>query len=155
MDTRHRKSLQSAETEITGLLRVVPHDEMDARHADARHKKSTFLRVCSFIIANEFCERLAFYGFQGSLVLYLKARLGLSSARAATQAATWNGACYMTPVIGGIWADSFVGRYTAILQFITVYQIGLLLVLIEVSRSHPDSTLFFVARFLGDKKRLR
>ena len=50
--------------------------------------------------------------------------------------------------IGGIWADSFVGRYTAILQFITVYQIGLLLVLIEVSRSHPDSTLFFVAMYI-------
>ena len=137
--------------ESTGLLRIA-RQETDAPHNGphetiVRHKKSTFMHVCSFIIANEFCERLAFYGFQGSLVLYLKSRLGVSSARAASQAAMWNGACYITPVIGGIWADSFVGRYTAILQFITVYQIGLLLVCIEVSRSRPDTTLFFVAMY--------
>jgi len=71
-----------------------------------RRYRSTFASVCSFIIANEFCERLAFYGFQGSLVLFLKAQLGLSSASAAAHAAMWNAACYLTPLLGAVWADS-------------------------------------------------
>ena len=71
-----------------------------------RRYRSTFASVCSFIIANEFCERLAFYGFQGSLVLFLKTQLGLSSASAAARAAMWNAACYLTPLLGAVWADS-------------------------------------------------
>ena len=36
----------------------------ESRAAPARSKqKSTLLTVCPFILGNEFCERLAFYGY--------------------------------------------------------------------------------------------
>ena len=71
---------------------------------------STFRGVCSYIICNEFCERLAFYGFQGSLLMFMTKELGLQSGDAATQSAMFSGMCYITPLIGGIVADSFLGR---------------------------------------------
>jgi hypothetical protein len=35
-------------------------------------RRSVLRSVASYIIANEFCERLAFYGFAGSLVLFFQ-----------------------------------------------------------------------------------
>ena len=48
-------------------------------------KKSTLRTVTSYIIVTEFCERLAYFGFAGSLVLFLQTRLGMSNAEADTQ----------------------------------------------------------------------
>ena len=41
--------------------------------------------VASYIIVNEFCERLAFYGFAGSLVLFFQTKMGMSNAEADIQ----------------------------------------------------------------------
>lgn len=42
--------------------------------------------VAIYIIANEFCERLAFYGFAGSLVLFFQSKMGMGNAQADIQA---------------------------------------------------------------------
>jgi dipeptide/tripeptide permease len=47
---------------------------------------------------------------------------------------------YVTPLIGGLMADSFMGRYRAILIFSSIYVVGLLLLVlgvIPVSSHHP------------------
>ncbi|CAM9506803.1 unnamed protein product [Chrysoparadoxa australica] len=91
-------------------------------------RPSTLLRVTSFIIATEFCERLAYYGLDGSLVLLFSSHLGMTNAQADSTFALWSGACYVTPLLGGWLADSYMGRYAAILTFSAIYGLGLILV---------------------------
>ena len=75
-----------------------------------------------FIIITEFCERLAYYGFAGSLVLFFQTQLGFSNAVADVQYSYWAGACYVTPLLGGYIADTYLGRYKAILvNFLIAY----------------------------------
>lgn len=42
---------------------------------DAAKRPSVLLTVAGFILVTEFCERLAFYGFAGSLVLFFQVSL--------------------------------------------------------------------------------
>ena len=58
---------------------------------------------------------MAYYGLAGSLILFFQTQLGLSNAEADIQYSYWSGACYITPLIGGYLADSYLGRYNAIL----------------------------------------
>jgi hypothetical protein len=53
--------------------------------SDSDPGKSTLLTVCSFIIVCEFCERLAYYGMAGSLVLLFQTDLNLTNADADSQ----------------------------------------------------------------------
>lgn len=39
---------------------------------DAASRPSVLLSIAGFILITEFCERLAYYGFAGSLVLYFQ-----------------------------------------------------------------------------------
>lgn len=48
-------------------------------------RPSVLRGVASYIIVNEFCERLAFYGFAGSLVLFFQTKMGMSNAQADIQ----------------------------------------------------------------------
>jgi solute carrier family 15 (peptide/histidine transporter), member 3/4 len=75
----------------------------------------------------EFCERLAYYGFAGSLVLFFQTKLDMSNEDAVNQFYAWNGFVYVTPLIGGYIADTLLGRYKTILYFSMLYLIGLAL----------------------------
>mmetsp|Transcript_13275 Transcript_13275/g.31436 ORF Transcript_13275/g.31436 Transcript_13275/m.31436 type:complete len:740 (+) Transcript_13275:102-2321(+) len=93
---------------------------------------STLLRVCPFILGNEFCERLAFYGLSTNLVVYLKDIMDFSSSNAAAQVTFFSGTCYLTPLLGAWLADSMLGRYKTILLFSYIYLVGLLLLVTSV-----------------------
>jgi peptide/histidine transporter 3/4 len=105
-------------------------------------RKSVLHTTASYIIATgrgiifcyyyvtftaEFCERLAYYGFAGSLVLFFQTRLDMSNEDAVNQFYAWNGFVYVTPLIGGYIADTHLGRYKTILYFSVLYLIGLAL----------------------------
>jgi peptide/histidine transporter 3/4 len=138
--------------------------------------------VASFIIVNEFCERLAYYGFAGSLVLFFQTKMGMSNAEADIQVSVrillfsirwlfhrtcsytwyvcmgmciyhqysaWNGACYLTPLLGGYVADKYLGRSKTIISFSLIYLLGLVFVVLCAT---PDfgyaSPLMFVAIYV-------
>ncbi|XP_042413466.1 protein NRT1/ PTR FAMILY 8.3-like isoform X1 [Zingiber officinale] len=82
-------------------------------------------RACPFILGNECCERLAFYGISTNLVTYLKNKLHQGNTSAARTVTIWQGTCYITPLIGAILADAYWGRYWTIAVFSTVYIIGM------------------------------
>ncbi|CAL9092437.1 unnamed protein product [Musa acuminata var. zebrina] len=82
-------------------------------------------KACPFILANECCERLAYYGISTNLVTYLKKKFHEANVSAARKVTTWQGTCYMTPLIGAILADAYWGRYRTIAVFSTIYFIGL------------------------------
>ncbi|XP_059447071.1 protein NRT1/ PTR FAMILY 8.3-like [Corylus avellana] len=82
-------------------------------------------RACPFILGTEGCERLAYYGIATNLVTYLTTKLHEGNASAARNVTTWQGTCYLTPLIGAVIADSYWGRYWTIAAFSTIYFIGM------------------------------
>lgn len=96
---------------------------------EAERHPSVLSGVASYIIATEFCERLAYYGFAGSLVLFFQTQLDYSNEDAVNAFYLWNGAVYVTPLLGGYVADTYLGRYKTILVFSIIYILGLALFL--------------------------
>lgn len=90
-------------------------------------RRSTLLSVCPYILANEFCERLAFYGLSTNLVMYLTRVMGEESGFAAVQVNLFEGTCYLTPLLGAWLADSLWGRYRTILVFSIIYFVGMVM----------------------------
>ncbi|XP_048331066.2 protein NRT1/ PTR FAMILY 1.2-like isoform X3 [Ziziphus jujuba] len=72
------------------------------------------IRTLPFILANEAFERLANYGLQPNMVLYLTREYGLRAATAANVQFLWSAATDFTPIVGAFLADSYVGRYPMI-----------------------------------------
>uniref|UniRef100_A0A1D1Z7N0 Peptide transporter PTR2 n=1 Tax=Anthurium amnicola TaxID=1678845 RepID=A0A1D1Z7N0_9ARAE len=82
-------------------------------------------KACPFILGTECCERLAYYGISTNLVTYLTKRLHEGNVYAARNVTTWQGTCYISPLIGAILADAYWGRYWTIAVFSTIYIIGM------------------------------
>ncbi|KAB2097167.1 hypothetical protein ERO13_A01G144300v2 [Gossypium hirsutum] len=82
-------------------------------------------RACPFILGNECCERLAYYGIATNLVSYLTKKLHEGNVSAARNVTTWQGTCYLTPLIGAVLADAYWGRYWTIAAFSTIYFFGM------------------------------
>ncbi|KAK6931667.1 Proton-dependent oligopeptide transporter family [Dillenia turbinata] len=82
-------------------------------------------RACPFILGTECCERLAYYGIATNLVTYLTQKMHEGNVSAARNVTTWQGTCYLTPLVGAILADAYWGRYWTIATFSTIYFIGM------------------------------
>ena len=105
-------------------------------------------RVAGFIIITEFCERLAYYGFAGSLVLLFQTQLHLSNEDADVQYSAWSSMCYVTPLLGGFIADTYLGRYRTIILFCSLYLFGLILVVVGCIPGQVSGTLIFTAMYI-------
>ncbi|XP_040377625.1 protein NRT1/ PTR FAMILY 8.3-like isoform X3 [Oryza brachyantha] len=90
-------------------------------------------RACFFILGDECCERLAYYGIAKNLVTYLKTKLHQGNLEAARNVITWQGTCYLTPLIGAILADSYWGKYWTIAVFSAIYFVGLAILTLSAS----------------------
>ncbi|GMH40120.1 hypothetical protein BSKO_08024 [Bryopsis sp. KO-2023] len=124
----------------------------------ARQKRSTLWTVCPFILGNELCERLAYYGIATNLINYL-ILLGASNVTSSVAINVFTGVCYTMPLIGGWLADAHWGRYKTILVLSIVYCLGMLFTALTayVPGLHPDTgekanslhwTLLFGSLFL-------
>ncbi|ONK60138.1 uncharacterized protein A4U43_C08F14790 [Asparagus officinalis] len=82
-------------------------------------------RACPFILGTECCERLAYYGIATNLVSYLTKKLHQGNVTAARNVTTWQGTCYLTPLIGAVLADAYWGRYWTIAVFSSIYVLGM------------------------------
>ncbi|CAI0475544.1 unnamed protein product [Linum tenue] len=129
----------------------------------ADKRKTGTWKACPYIIGNECCERLAYYGMSSNLVLYFKNRLNQSSATATKNNSDWSGTCYITPLLGAFLADAYLGRYWTIAGFSIIYVFGM--TLLTMSASMPglrpactaedkcqstdgQSAVFFVALYM-------
>ncbi|BBN13587.1 MFS transporter, POT/PTR family, peptide/nitrate/nicotianamine transporter [Marchantia polymorpha subsp. ruderalis] len=90
-------------------------------------------KACPFILGNEGCERLAYYGIGTNLVTYLTTVLHQGTAKAATNVTNWSGTCYITPLIGGFLADAYWGRYWTIAVFSFIYFLGMVLLTLSAA----------------------
>lgn len=121
-------------------------------------------KSCPFILGTFFCERLAYYGIAANLVTYLTTRLHEGTVSAAKNVTTFQGTCYLTPLIGSFFADTYLGRYWTIAVFYGIYLIGICILILSatiaalkpmecVSSVCPSATLaqravFFLGLFL-------
>jgi solute carrier family 15 (peptide/histidine transporter), member 3/4 len=112
------------------------------------NRPSTLKTVASYIIVTEFCERLAYYGFAGSLVLFFQTKLDMSNEDSVNQFYLWNGFVYVTPLIGGYIADTYLGRYKTILSFSLLYLLGLCLFVFGSIPGAIHKGLIFTAMYL-------
>ncbi|KAD3067728.1 hypothetical protein E3N88_35608 [Mikania micrantha] len=99
----------------------------------AKRSKTGNWKACPFILGNECCERLAYYGMSTNLVNYLSDRLGQGSVRASTNVSNWSGTCYATPLLGAFLADAYFGRYWTIASFSIIYFFGMTLLTLSAS----------------------
>ncbi|WIA14658.1 hypothetical protein OEZ85_003160 [Tetradesmus obliquus] len=90
-----------------------------------QRKRMLFL-ACVCILGNELCERLAFYGLQTNMGLYLKKELGYPADTASQLLQVWKATVYLTPLLGGYLADAVMGRFWVILVFSIIYFVGML-----------------------------
>ena len=84
-----------------------------------------------FFFWGELAERSSYYGMRAILALYMTERLGVDKGDAGTFMAFFIGACYFFPLIGGLIADNFLGKYWTIVLFSVPYVIAQCLVGIE------------------------
>ncbi|KAF8398839.1 hypothetical protein HHK36_014702 [Tetracentron sinense] len=82
-------------------------------------------RACTFILGTECCERLAYCGIAANLVTYLTNKLHDGNVSTAKNITTWQGTCYLAPLIGAVVADAYWGRYWTIAMFSMIYFIGM------------------------------
>ncbi|KAK9126239.1 hypothetical protein Scep_015085 [Stephania cephalantha] len=128
----------------------------------ANKKETGTWRACPYILGNECCERLAYYGMGTNLVVYLKTRLHQHNVSAANNVTNWSGTCYITPLLGAFLADAYLGRYWTIAVFSIIYVIGMTLLTLSASVHglkpfcddqgvcHPtksQSVVFFIALY--------
>uniref|UniRef100_A0A453DW70 Peptide transporter PTR5 n=1 Tax=Aegilops tauschii subsp. strangulata TaxID=200361 RepID=A0A453DW70_AEGTS len=97
-------------------------------------KKSTGnWRACPYILGNECCERLAYYGMSTNLVNFMTDKMGMTYTAAANANTNWGGTCYATTLIGAFLADAYLGRFRTIASFVIIYIIGLGLLTLAAS----------------------
>eukprot|EP00253_Pinus_taeda_P008105 PITA_08105 len=105
-------------------------------HIHGKHSVKNNLgnwKACPFILGNECCERLAYYGFISNLVNYLTDKFKQDNSTAANNVTNWSGTCYITPLIGAFMADAYWGRYKTIVVFSILYFFGMALLTISAS----------------------
>ncbi|XP_042368906.1 solute carrier family 15 member 1b [Plectropomus leopardus] len=126
---------------------------------EMRKPKKKSVTVCGyplsifFIVVNEFCERFSYYGMRAVLVLYFKYFLKWDDDFATTIYHTFVALCYLTPILGAIVADSWLGKFKTIVYLSIVYALGQ--VVLAVSAIHditdtdkdgtPDNMTFHIA----------
>ncbi|XP_037474531.1 protein NRT1/ PTR FAMILY 8.2-like [Triticum dicoccoides] len=90
-------------------------------------------RACPYILANECCERLAYYGMSANLSNFMLDNMGMNKSDAANTVSNWTGTCYAAPLIGAFLADAYLGRFWTIASFVIIYVIGLGLLTVAAS----------------------
>ncbi|KAF4726207.1 hypothetical protein FOZ63_028645, partial [Perkinsus olseni] len=84
-------------------------------------------RAVVFILLQELCERLAFFGLTPNLQAFLKEYLGLEDAEANSYISTFTSIMFVTPLLSAVISDTILGAYRTILIWSFVYFSGLCL----------------------------
>lgn len=72
--------------------------------------------------ANEFCDRFATTGFHANMITYLTQELHMPLVKASNTLTNFAGTSSFMPLIGGLIADSYAGRFWTITVGSIIYQ---------------------------------
>jgi POT family proton-dependent oligopeptide transporter len=97
-------------------------------------QKAKFPKGVPYIIGNEAAERFSYYGMRAILSTFLVAQFfnptknpalsAAAEAKSNEQVHFFVVLAYFMPLVGGILADSFFGKYRTILYVSILYTIG-------------------------------
>ncbi|GJM88584.1 hypothetical protein PR202_ga04662 [Eleusine coracana subsp. coracana] len=110
------------------LPEMAEEDAGGQSHSDddaGEQRKQGGLKTMPFILANDFCDRFATIGFNANLITYLTQELHLPLVEASNTLTNFTGTANLTPVVGGLIADSFAGRFWTITFGSVIYQVGM------------------------------
>ncbi|KMT12606.1 hypothetical protein BVRB_5g098450 [Beta vulgaris subsp. vulgaris] len=129
---------------------IVQDGTVNIHGQPADKKKTGNWKACYFILGNECCERLAYYGMSTNLVNYFIERMHQGNATAAKNVNNWSGTCYIMPLLGAFLADAYLGRYWVIAIFSMIYVIGMTLLTVSASVNALKNSVAvaFVALYL-------
>lgn len=112
--------------------------------------KARLPEAVPYIIGNEAAERFSFYGMRSILSTFLVAQFfnpthnpaltAIAEAKSNEQVHIFVSLAYIMPLLGGIIADWFLGKYTVILYISILYSIGHLI----LSVATHDLSMFTV-----------
>ncbi|KAM0928120.1 hypothetical protein ACQ4PT_002282 [Festuca glaucescens] len=127
---------------------------VDSNKQPALKQSTGNWRACFFILAAEFSECLCFSAVARNLVTYLTTVLHERNVDAARNVSAWVGTCFFTPLVGAFLADTYWGRYSTIIVFLSVYVVGMLITTVSATLplflpSSDSGGIHRVAVYLG------
>jgi dipeptide/tripeptide permease len=130
----HQRSVISIHRFLIAIISCQAQIAINLHRMYRNSTKSKFPRSISFIVANEAAERFSFYGMKAILTTFLVTQFFnplndpslQPSAEAAANEKThlFYALTYFLPILGGIAADWFYGKYRIILWLSIVYCCG-------------------------------
>ena len=69
----------------------------------------------------EVFERMAYYGIQSNLIIYLTKKLHEGTVTASNNVTNWGGTIWLTPIFGAYIADTHLGRYWTFIIASAIY----------------------------------
>nr|XP_016489633.1 PREDICTED: protein NRT1/ PTR FAMILY 1.2-like [Nicotiana tabacum] len=88
--------------------------KMDRKVELEENPRKGGLRTMPFIIVNESFERVASYGLQTNMIIYLMAFYQMSAATGASILGIWTALSNGLAIVGAIISDSYLGRFRAV-----------------------------------------
>lgn len=99
-----------------------------------KQDKTKMPRGIPYIIGNEAAERFSFYGMKTILIVFMTDHLLMSESRGVIWMHTFVMAAYFLPLIGGIIADVWWGKYNTIMRLSLFYCLGHAVLALNESR---------------------
>jgi POT family proton-dependent oligopeptide transporter len=94
-------------------------------------------RGLSTLFFTEMWERFSYYGMRAFLILYMTKALGFTDADAGVRYGNYVSAVWLTPILGGLIADRWLGQYRSVLYG------GILIALGHFSLAFPALPFFY------------
>jgi solute carrier family 15 (peptide/histidine transporter), member 3/4 len=102
----------------------------EARGINYYYRTNPLFYACPYILIQEMCERLAYYGLTPTLKNFVKKILDVSDSSASAYLGIFQGTMFVTPIFSAVIADTYLGGYATILVFSAIYMLGLVHVLL-------------------------
>ncbi len=119
----------------------------DATGTTHYYYEKPLIKVCSFILVQEMCERLAFYGIVPTLKPFLRRNYGFEDSGLNSFVMLFNGICFLCAFISAVIADTFLGIYKTIIVFSAVYLAGLGLLCVSAINSIQQLWMVYLSLF--------
>ncbi|KAH0674423.1 hypothetical protein KY284_025510 [Solanum tuberosum] len=72
------------------------------------------LKTIPFIIVNESCEKVASFGLQPNMIIYITKFYNMDAARASVLISLWSAISNVLSILGAFISDSYIGRFRAV-----------------------------------------
>jgi dipeptide/tripeptide permease len=102
----------------------LPSNKPDVATIDPAKVPDSHPPAIWFFFWGEFAERSSYYGMRAILFMYMTTALHYSDTEASPIYAAFKMGCYLLPLLGGLLADRWFGRYWTIVGFSVPYVLG-------------------------------